>query len=154
MSTATAHIRSRSRCEQMGSAPLGGAARQRAAMPATTTDTPPPDLVLPSLDLRALARRAAVPAGLAALAVAALLVAGGPLHAFAEAFGRAVDGGPRWVVAAGVFEFLSFVGYVALLWLVGSRASKRLDLRASTQITLGGAGATRLLPTGGVGGAG
>jgi uncharacterized membrane protein YbhN (UPF0104 family) len=120
-------------------------------MPATT-DTPQ-DLVLPSLDLRALARRAAVPAGLAALAVAALLVAGGPLHAFADAFGRAVDADPRWVVAAGVFEFLSFVGYVSLLWLVGSRASKRLDLRASTQITLGGAGATRLLPTGGVGGA-
>jgi uncharacterized membrane protein YbhN (UPF0104 family) len=56
-------------------------------------------------------------------------------------------------VAAATFEVLSFVGYVSLLWLVGSRASNRLDLRASTQITLGGAGATRLLPTGGVGGA-
>ena len=120
-------------------------------MPATA-DTPP-DLVLPSLDLRTLARRAAVPAGLAAVVVAALVVAGGPLLAFADAFGRAVDADPRWVVAAATFEVLSFVGYVSVLWLVGSRASNRLDLRASTQITLGGAGATRLLPTGGVGGA-
>ena len=120
-------------------------------MPATA-DTPG-DLVLPALDLRALARRAAVPAALAAVVVAALVVAGGPLRAFADAFGRAVDADPRWVVAAATFEVLSFVGYVSLLWLVGSRASNRLDLRASTQITLGGAGATRLLPTGGVGGA-
>jgi len=120
-------------------------------MPATA-DTPP-DLVLPSLDLRTLARRAAVPAGLAAVVVAALVLAGGPLHAFADALGRAVDADPRWVVAAATFEVLSFVGYVSVLWLVGSRASNRLDLRASTQITLGGAGATRLLPTGGVGGA-
>ena len=120
-------------------------------MPATA-DTPG-DLVLPALDLRALARRAAVPAALAAVVVAALVLAGGPLRAFADAFGRAVDADPRWVVAAATFEVLSFVGYVSLLWLVGSRASNRLDLRASTQITLGGAGATRLLPTGGVGGA-
>ena len=120
-------------------------------MPATA-DTPP-DLVLPTLDLRTLARRAAVPAGLAAVVVAALVLAGGPLHAFADALGRAVDADPRWVVAAATFEVLSFVGYVSLLWLIGSRASNRLDLRASTQITLGGAGATRLLPTGGVGGA-
>ena len=120
-------------------------------MPATA-DTPG-DLVLPALDLRVLARRAAVPAALAAVVVAALVLAGGPLRAFADAFGRAVDADPRWVVAAATFEVLSFVGYVSLLWLVGSRASNRLDLRASTQITLGGAGATRLLPTGGVGGA-
>jgi uncharacterized membrane protein YbhN (UPF0104 family) len=112
-----------------------------------------PDLVLPALDLRALGRRAAVPAGLAAAAAAALVVAGGPLRAFADAFGRAVDADPRWVVAAVVFEALSFAGYISVLWLVGHRASARLDLRASTQITLGGAGATRLLPTGGVGGA-
>src|SRR6476646_10347035 len=151
MSVATAHIRSRSRCEQMGSATLGGAARQRAAMPATA-DTPG-DLVLPSLDLGALARRAAVPAAVAAVVVAALVVAGGPLRAFADAFGRALDADPRWVVAAATFEVLSFVGYVSLLWLVGSRASNRLDLRSTAQITLGGAGATRLLPTGGVGGA-
>jgi hypothetical protein len=66
---------------------------------------------LPALDVRLLARRAALPAALA--------------------------------VVAGV----------ALLWLVGHRTSRRLGLRASAEISLGGAAATRLLPTGGVGGA-
>jgi uncharacterized membrane protein YbhN (UPF0104 family) len=51
------------------------------------------------------------------------------------------------------FELASFAGYVALLWLVGRRATRRLGLRESTEVALGGAAATRLLPTGGVGGA-
>ncbi|MGZ8648518.1 MAG: lysylphosphatidylglycerol synthase transmembrane domain-containing protein [Solirubrobacteraceae bacterium] len=112
-----------------------------------------PENVLPELDLRALARRAALPAALAAVAVAVLVLAGGPLQAFADALGRVLDADPRWVVAGAAFELLSFAGYVALLWLVGSRATPRLGLRASTEVTLGGAAATRLLPTGGVGGA-
>jgi uncharacterized membrane protein YbhN (UPF0104 family) len=82
-----------------------------------------------------------------------LIVAGGPLQAFADALGRALEADPAWVVAAMGFELASFGGYIALLWLVGSRASSRLGLRASAHITLGGAAATRLLPTGGVGGA-
>ena len=93
--------------------------RQRAAMPAST-DTPT-DFVLPALDVRALARRAAVPAALAAIATAAIVIAGGPLQAFADALGRAVDADPRWVIAGAAFELISFVGYVSLLWLVGSR---------------------------------
>jgi uncharacterized membrane protein YbhN (UPF0104 family) len=114
---------------------------------------PAEDLALPTLDLRALARRAALPAAVAAALVGAVLVLGGPLQAFADALGRAVDADPLWVVAAGTFELLSFGGYVLLLWMVGSRASARLGLRESTQITLGGAAATRLLPTAGAGGA-
>jgi uncharacterized membrane protein YbhN (UPF0104 family) len=109
--------------------------------------------VLPTLDLRGLARRAALPAALAVVAVVAVLVAGGPLGAFADALGRALDADPRWIAAAAVFELLSFVGYVALLWLVGRRATRRLGLRQSAEVSLGGAAATRLLPTGGVGGA-
>jgi uncharacterized membrane protein YbhN (UPF0104 family) len=120
-------------------------------MPAST-DTPS-DFVLPALDVRALARRAAVPGALAAVAVAAIVIAGGPLQAFADALGRALDADPRWVVAGAAFELISFAGYVALLWLVGSRATPRLGFRASGYVTLGGAAATRLLPTGGVGGA-
>jgi putative heme transporter len=108
---------------------------------------------LPSLDLRALARRAALPAALAVVAVVAFVVAGGPLQAFADALSRALDADPRWIAAAVVFELLSFVGYVALLWLVGRRATRRLGLRESAEVSLGGAAATRLLPTGGVGGA-
>jgi uncharacterized membrane protein YbhN (UPF0104 family) len=112
-----------------------------------------PELALPTLDVRALARRAALPAAFALVAIAAVVVLGGPLRTFADAFNRALDADPRWVVGAAVFELLSFVGYIALLWLVGSRASSRLGLRESAEITLGGAAATRLLPTGGVGGA-
>jgi uncharacterized membrane protein YbhN (UPF0104 family) len=120
-------------------------------MPASA-DTPT-DFALPALDVRALARRAAVPGALAAVAATAVVIAGGPLQAFADALGRALDADPRWVIGAAVFELLSFVGYVALLWLVGSRATPRLGFRASGYVTLGGAAATRLLPTGGVGGA-
>jgi uncharacterized membrane protein YbhN (UPF0104 family) len=120
-------------------------------MPASTDTSA--DFALPSLDLRALARRAAVPAALAAAAVLALVVAGGPLRTFADAIRRALELDPRWVIAGAAFELLSFAGYVGLLWLVGARASSRLGLGASAQVTLGGAAATRLLPTGGVGGA-
>jgi putative heme transporter len=114
---------------------------------------PDTDILVPALDVRALARRAAVPAALAAAAAAAIVIAGGPLHAFAHALRRALDADPRWVIGGAIFELLSFAGYVALFWLVGSRATKRLGLRESTEVTLGGAAATRLLPTAGVGGA-
>jgi uncharacterized membrane protein YbhN (UPF0104 family) len=110
-------------------------------------------LGLSALDLRALARRAALPAALAVVAAVVLVAAGGPLQTFADALGRALDADPLWVGAAVAFELLSFVGYVALLWLVGRRTTRRLGLRESTEVTLGGAAATRLLPTGGVGGA-
>jgi uncharacterized membrane protein YbhN (UPF0104 family) len=114
---------------------------------------PAEDLALGTPDLRALARRAALPAAAAAVLVIAVVVLGGPLQAFADALKRAVDADPRWVVAAAAFELLSFGGYVLLLWLVGHGASARLGWRESTQITLGGAAATRLLPTAGAGGA-
>lgn len=114
---------------------------------------PAEDVALPPIDFRALARRAAVPAAVAAALVAAVLVLGGPLETFADAIRRAFNADPAWVAAAAAFELLSFGGYILLLWLVGSRASKRLDLRASAEITLGGAAATRLVPTAGAGGA-
>jgi uncharacterized membrane protein YbhN (UPF0104 family) len=119
----------------------------------TSYSEPAADTAIPAFDVRALARRAAIPAALAAAATAALIVAGGPLHAFADALRRALDADPRWVAGAAVLELLSFAGYVALLWMVGSRATGRLGLRESTEVTLGGAAATRLLPTGGIGGA-
>ena len=116
----------------------------------TTTPDPVP---LPALDVRGLARRAAVPGALAALAAGALMVAAGPVQAFAHALHRALAADPRWVVAAACFELLSFVGYVALLWLVAGRATRRIDARRAVEVTLGGAAATRLLPTAGAGGA-
>jgi uncharacterized membrane protein YbhN (UPF0104 family) len=113
---------------------------------------PSPDLRI-ALEPRAIARRLALPAAFAAVAAGAFVFAGGPLQAFADALGRAVNADPRWVVAAVGFELASFAGYIALLWLIGGRATSRVDLRASAQIALGGAGVTRLLPTAGVGGA-
>jgi uncharacterized membrane protein YbhN (UPF0104 family) len=112
-----------------------------------------PELSLPAVDLRLVARRAALPAALAAAAVAVVLLAGGPLGVFADALGRAASADPRWIAAAAAAELLSFGGYIALFWLVGRRATPRLDLRAGVEITLGGAAATRLLPTAGAGGA-
>jgi uncharacterized membrane protein YbhN (UPF0104 family) len=115
---------------------------------------PPGDTAaLPALDLRPLARRAALALGLALVAVAVVVVAGGPLQAFADALQRAIEADPRWIGAAAAFELLSFAGYVALMWLVGRRATRRLGLRESAEVSLGGAAATRLLPTGGAGGA-
>jgi uncharacterized membrane protein YbhN (UPF0104 family) len=110
------------------------------------------DHALPTVDLRALTRRAAVPTAVA-VAGLAVVFAGGPLRAFADALGRALDADPRWVAGAAVCELLSFGGYAVLLWLVGGRATSQLGLRASAQVTLGGAAATRLLPTAGIGGA-
>jgi uncharacterized membrane protein YbhN (UPF0104 family) len=113
---------------------------------------PQPELTLPAFDARALAKRAALPAAVAIAGVALVVFAGGPLHAFSHALKRAVDADPRWVLAALGFEIVSFSGYIALLWLVGERATPRMDLRASAQVTLAGAAVTRLLPTGGAGG--
>jgi uncharacterized membrane protein YbhN (UPF0104 family) len=111
-----------------------------------------PELALPALDVRALARRAVVPIAVVGIGATAVAAAGGPLHAFASALERAFNADPRWVVAAAGFELLSFVGYIVLLWLVGGRATPRLGLSVSAQVTFGGAAATRLLPTGGIGG--
>jgi len=129
------------------------ATEERPLRHAGPSPAPEADFSLPSLDLRLMARRAALPAALVAAAGALLIVAGGPLQAFADATRRAVDADPRWVIGAAAFELLSFGGYVLLLWLVGGRASRRVGPRESVQITLGGAAATRLLPTAGVGGA-
>jgi uncharacterized membrane protein YbhN (UPF0104 family) len=71
----------------------------------------------------------------------------------ADALSRALSADPRWIALAAVAELLSFTGYIALFWLVGREASPRLDLRTGAEITLGGAAATRLLPTAGAGGA-
>jgi uncharacterized membrane protein YbhN (UPF0104 family) len=111
------------------------------------------EVALPTVDVRALARRAAIPAAVAVVGAGAVLLAGKPAHAFADALDRAVHADARWVALAALFELLSFAGYVALLWLVAGRATPRMGVRESAEVTLGGAAATRLVPTGGVGGA-
>ena len=107
---------------------------------------------IPAIDLRGLGRRAALPAAIATAVAVVVVATGGPLEAFADALRRVVAADPGWIAAALVFEMLSFGGYVALLRLVAGRAAPRLGLRASAQVTLGGAAATRVLPTAGLGG--
>jgi len=111
------------------------------------------EFTLPTLDVRALGRRAALPALLAVAAVALVLLAGGRIEALAEALRRGLDANPAWAGAGVVFECISLAGYVALLSLVAGRATPRLGARESAQVTLAGAAATRLLPTAGAGGA-
>ncbi len=112
------------------------------------------ELAFTPVDVRSLIRRAGPLALLAAAAVLTVVLAGGRVHAFADALrrGLAVNGG--WAAAAVVFECLSLAGYVGLLSLVAGRATPRIGVRESTQITFAGAAATRLLPTAGAGGAG
>ncbi|HEY2771541.1 MAG TPA: lysylphosphatidylglycerol synthase transmembrane domain-containing protein [Solirubrobacteraceae bacterium] len=111
------------------------------------------ELSLPSLDVRALARRAAVPALVAGVAVAAVLIAGGRVHTVSDALHRMLALSPGWLAVAIVFECVSLTGYVSLLSVVASRATHRIGVRESAQITFAGAAATRLLPTAGAGGA-
>ncbi len=117
------------------------------------TDHSATDLPLPALELRSLARGLAVPALVAAAAVAVVILAGGRVHAFTGAIQRGLGVSPGWAAAGAVFEFVSLAGYVALLSLVAGRATPRVGSRESAQITLAGAAATRLFPTAGAGGA-
>ncbi len=111
-------------------------------------------LAFTPMDARSLLRRVGLLALLAAAAVLMVLLAGGRVHAVADALrrGLAVNGG--WAAAAIAFECVSLAGYVALLSLVAGRATARIGVRESAQITFAGAAATRLLPTAGAGGAG
>src|ERR687897_1412596 len=112
-----------------------------------------PDFTLPALDLRMVARRAALPLALAAAAIAVLLLAGSPFGVLADALSRVASADPAWIAVGAVAELLSFGGYVALFWLVGHRATPRLGLRASAEITFGGPPPPRLPPPAGAGGA-
>ena len=116
------------------------------------TDHTVAEFSLPQFDARALVRRAAPAALIAACAVGVVLLAGGRVHGFLDAIHRVLDVSPGWVVAGAAFEFLSLAGYVALLALVAGRATTRIGTRESAEITLAGAAATRLLPTAGAGG--
>jgi uncharacterized membrane protein YbhN (UPF0104 family) len=110
------------------------------------------EFALPALDVRGLVRRGAPAALVALIAVAAVLLVGGPIRAFADGVRHGLDVTPGWAALGALFECLSLAGYTALLSLVAGRATARVGARESAQITLAGAAATRLLPTAGAGG--
>ena len=96
-------------------------------------------------------RRAAILAAAVAGAAAVLLYLVLPRLAGLDATWRRVnDGAPQWLVAAAVFELLSFAGYVALFDAV--LGGGRIRWRISVLTTLAGVAATRLLAAGGAGG--
>lgn len=111
------------------------------------------DFTLPTLELRSVARRVALPAAVAAVGVAGVVLLGGQIHTIADALRRIVGLNAGWAAAGIAFECLSLAGYVLLLSLVAGGATSRVNARVSAQITFAGAAATRLLPTAGVGGA-
>jgi uncharacterized membrane protein YbhN (UPF0104 family) len=96
--------------------------------------------------------RAAALLGLAAAGALALVLTRGPGAELASAFDRAASADWRWAAAGVLFEALAFAGYATLFWHVASRSAPGLGLRQSTEISLAGAAATRLLPTAGLGG--
>lgn len=102
---------------------------------------------------RALIRRAVIPALFGALALGVTLLAGARFHVIGAALHRAFHANVGSLVLAVALECVSLAGYVGLLWLVAGRATPRIGAREGAQITLAGAGATRLLPTAGAGGA-
>ncbi|MEA2437992.1 MAG: hypothetical protein QOF65_2548 [Thermoleophilaceae bacterium] len=91
-------------------------------------------------------------AGIAAAAVVAV-AAPRVVETFGHALVRAVHADPVFVIGGIALELASFAGYIALFWHVASRATPRIGLRASAEISLAGTAATRLLPTAGAGGA-
>ncbi len=124
-----------------------------ASEPTAAELTLSPELALPSVDVRALARRLALPVLAAAAITALILFTGGRVAGLADTLRRTLTVNPAWGLLAIALEGMSIGAYVALLSLVAGRAHPRIGSRESAQITFAGAAATRLLPTAGAGGA-
>jgi uncharacterized membrane protein YbhN (UPF0104 family) len=96
---------------------------------------------------RSLKRLLWLSAGLLALALFA-----GQLHKLKGMLLRVQDGDPKWLAFGVGVESLSFVGYVALSWLLFRPGAPKLTLPACVEMTFGGVVATRLFSAGGAGG--
>ena len=107
-----------------------------------------PSRLVPRVDRRKVAVAAVLVLGV----VAVLSFTNGPADKLTDAFTRVAHADLGWVLAGVGFEALSFAGYIALFWLVSSKATSSVRLRESAEISLAGAAATRLLPTAGLGG--
>jgi uncharacterized protein (TIRG00374 family) len=69
-----------------------------------------------------------------------------------DSWSKLDKGDPWWLGLAGLFECLSFAGYVALFRAVFVRGRSMVDWRESYQITMAGLAATRLFAAAGAGG--
>jgi len=69
-----------------------------------------------------------------------------------DSWAKLDKGDPWWLALAGVFEVVSFLGYVALFRAVFVRGRGLVDWKESYQITMAGLAATRLFAAAGAGG--
>ena len=97
-------------------------------------------------------RRLLVPLAVSALLLGSLVLLAPAVADLPDLWERISDGDPRWLAAALGLEALSFLGHIVLFRAVSVDAGSRIGMRASTQITLAGHAATRLLATAGAGG--
>jgi uncharacterized membrane protein YbhN (UPF0104 family) len=97
-------------------------------------------------------RRLLVLLALSALMLASLALLAPAIADLPDLWRRISHGDPRWLAAALGLEALSFLGHIVLFRAVSVDAGSRIGMRASTQITLAGHAATRLLATAGAGG--
>src|SRR2546423_11474274 len=111
-----------------------------------TSDPRALDFALSGLDVRALARRAVLPAVLAIAAVTAVVLLQSHVHVLADSLRRVLDLNPAWALAAIVLECLSLAGYVALLWLVAGGAAPPTRGGGGAPVPIAGAGAAPPLP--------
>ena len=99
-------------------------------------------------------RNALVLAGFLLAALAALYVLLPQLAGLDDTWHRLETGSPYWLILSLVFGVGMFAGYVATFRGVFARAdvARRLDWRASYQITMAGLAASRIFAAGGAGG--
>ena len=97
-------------------------------------------------------RRFLVPLAVSALLLGSVVLLAPAVADLPDLWERISDGDPRWLAAALGLEALSFLGHIVLFRAVSVDAGSRIGMRASTQITLAGHAATRLLATAGAGG--
>jgi uncharacterized membrane protein YbhN (UPF0104 family) len=104
----------------------------------------------PSLGLSR--RRALVLLGAGVAAVASVVLLLPALADLPDTWARLSSGAPGWLALALGLEALSFLGHIILFRAVSHGVSSRVNLRASTEITLAGHAATRLFASAGAGG--
>ena len=102
--------------------------------------------------LRLSRRRALVLLGAGAAAVVSVVLLLPALADLPDTWHRLSSGDPAWLALALGLEALSFLGHIVLFRAVSHGASSRVNLRASTEITLAGHAATRLFASAGAGG--
>jgi uncharacterized membrane protein YbhN (UPF0104 family) len=97
-------------------------------------------------------RRVALLGGATAVLVVGAVVLAPAIADLPDVWHRIAHGDMSWLAFALVLEALSFIGHIVLFRAVALDERGRIGMRASTEITLAGHMATRVLAAGGAGG--